>query len=345
MPTVFLIAMRRVESAVAGRWISAAKRLAIGLPFLILCLAACAPPQQVRPPTELIAVKAGPEANLDELARRYLGKSTRKWIIKDFNQINSVSEGQLVLIPRRNYRPGGLAPDGFQVVPVLVYPDLAAVKSEKASRIVDRFQRQMQFLQTEGYHVVDLQHLMAFMAFEATLPPKAVVLTFDGQSRLFYDLIFPILKTHQLPGTLFINPAAVGAEAMVEWPQLREMTESVLSIQCRFPDKLAAPLKPLHFPDRSRLEEIVAALGRDRQEIESRLGQPCRYLAYPEGEVTPLMVMLSEKAGFRGGFNRMGGSNPFYRNPFASHRQPVDWSADIDGFRKHLAVFEPEVLR
>ncbi len=344
MRSASLKAMPRTEKPVYGRF-PRAVRLAVCLPFLVLWFAACAPPQQIRPPSELLAISVGPEDNLDELARRYLGAADRKWIIEDFNRIDALHDGQLLLIPRGNYRPGGLGPDGYQMVPVLAYPDLAAVRSEQTSRIVARFRSQMQFLQTEGYHVVDIRQLAAFMAFDATLPPKAVILTFDDQSRLFYDLIFPILRTLKLPGTLFIAPPAVGGEAQADWSQLREMTESGISIQYRFPATVAGTLKPLRFPDRSRLAQIVATLARERIQIETNIGQPCRYLAYAGGKMAALKIMLAEKAGFAGGFNRSGGSNPFYRHRFAVQREPVRWDEAIDSFRKHLDVFKDEALQ
>jgi peptidoglycan/xylan/chitin deacetylase (PgdA/CDA1 family) len=333
------------ENANRGRRAGLGKRVAIWLPILVLVLAACAPPSQVRPPAELIAVPVGPGDTLDELARRHLGKADRSWIIRDFNNIDSVTEGQRLLIPRHNYRPGGLAPDGYQVVPVLAYPDLATVKSEQASRIVDRFRSQMQYLQTRGYHVVDIHQLTEFIAFHATLPPRAVVLTFDDQSRLFYDLIFPILKDLQFSGTLFIRPAAVGAESMATWSQLNEMSASGVAIQCRWDPKLNAALKAAPFPDRARLEQIAAALRRDREMIATSLNQPCQFLAYPGGEVSVLAILLADKAGFSAALDQTGGSNPFYRHPFMIHRQPVAWEADIAAYRKHLEIFEHEALR
>ena len=344
MRSAFLKPMPRAEPP-SHRRLSTAALLAVCLLFLALWFAACAPPQQVRPPSELLAISVGPEDDLDELARRYLGAADRKWIIEDFNKTDALYEGQLVLIPRGNYRPGGLAPGGYQMVPVLAYPDLSAVRSEQTSRIVDRFRRQMQLLQTEGYHVVDIRQLAAFMAFDTTLPPKTVVLTFDDQSRLFYDLIFPILRNLKLPGTLFIAPSAVGREAMADWSQLREMTESGISIQYRFPATLAGTLKPLRFPDRAGLAQIVSTLARERLQIETNVGQPCRYLAYAGGKMAALKIMLAEKAGFAGGFNRSGGSNPFYRHRFAVQREPVKWDEASDSYRKHLDVFKDEALQ
>ena len=345
MLTLFRNAMPRGEAPADKRRPVRVMRWVGWVPFVILWLSACAPPQQVRPPSELMAVSVGPEDDLDELARRHLGSSSRQWIIKDFNQIEEVTEGQLVLIPRRNYRPGGLTPEGYQVVPVLAYPNLVAVKSEQTARIVDRFRQQMAFIQAEGYHVVDIHQMIAFMNFKATLPPRAVVLTFDDQSRLFYDLIFPILKSYQLTGTLFISPAAVGKESMAKWSQLREMMASGMRIQSRFLKADAARLKPSPFPRRSRLTSVVTALAADRIRIEMILSQPCPYLAYPDGQVATLMALVAEKAGYQAGFNRSGGGNSFYRDLFAIRRTPVRWSEDLDQFRKHFVVFRKEALK
>ncbi len=345
MLTAFLSAIPRTDAYSSGGRPSAIVRPVLWLSLLALLLAGCAPPRQVRPPSELLAISVGPEDNLDDLARRYLGAADRRWVIQDFNGIDSATPGQLLLIPRRNYRPGGLAPDGYQMVPVLAYPDLSTVKSEQVSRIADRFRSQMQYLKSEGYHVVDVHQMAAFMAFDATLPPKAVVLTFDDQSRLFFDLIFPILRTHQFPGTLFIAPGDVGAESMATWDQLNEMMESGISIQYRLPPALAQALKPSRFPDQSELLQIVSDLGRDRREIETRGGQPCHYLVYSGDKMAALKILLAEKAGFKGGFNLAGDSNPFYRNLFALQREAISWDETPENFHKHLQVFKAEVLR
>ncbi len=346
MLTAFLGAMppRADRFASAGRFAAIVSPM-LWLFLLVPWLTACAPPRQVRPPSELLAVAVGPEDNLDDLARRYLGAADRRWIIQDFNGIDSPAPGQLLLIPRRNYRPGGLAPGGYQTVPVLAYPDLSTVKSEQASLIADRFRGQIQYLKAEGYHVVDIHQMAAFMAFDATLPPKAVVLTFDDQSRLFYDLIFPILRTHQFPGTLFITPGAVGAESMATWTQLNEMMEAGIRIQYRLPPALAQGLKPTRFPNQTELAQMVSRLARDRQDIETQGGQPCHYLAYVGDDMAALKIMLAEKAGFKGGFNLAGDSNPFYRNLFAVQRVPVSWDELPERFAKHLQVFKDEVLR
>ncbi len=345
MLTAFLGAIPRNDDFGSGGRSKAIVRPVLWLFLLALLLTACAPPRQVRPPSELLAITVGPEDNLDDLARRYLGSADRRWVIQDFNGIDSAAPGQLLLIPRRNYRPGGLAPDGYQMVPVLAYPDLSTVKSEQVSRIADRFRAQMQYLKSEGYHVVDIHQMAAFMAFDATLPPKAVVLTFDDQSRLFFDLIFPILRTHQFPGTLFITPDAVGTESMATWVQLNEMMEAGISIQYRLSPALAQSFKPARFPDQSTLVQIVSELARDRLEIETQGGQPCHYLVYSGDKTAALKILLAEKAGFKGGFNLIGESNPFYRNPLAVQREPVRWDETPENFHKHLLVFKAEVLQ
>ena len=345
MLTAFLGAIPRADSRVAAGRLAARVCPLLWLSLLAFLTAACAPPLQVRPPSELLAISVGPDENLDDLARRYLGAADRRWIIQDFNAIESAAPDQLLLIPRRNYRPGGLTPDGYQMVPVLAYPDISTVKSEQVSRIADRFRRQMQYLNTEGYHVVGIHQMAAFMAFEATLPPKAVVLTFDDQSRLFYDLIYPILRTQQFPATLFIEPGAVGTESMATWSQLTEMMESGISIQYRMPRAVAQSLKPARFPKQSDLAQVVSVLARDRLDIETRGGQPCRYMAYSGDQMAALKILLAEKAGFTGGFNLAGGSNPFYRHPFAIQREPVSWDEAPKAFQNHLLVFKAEVLR
>jgi biofilm PGA synthesis lipoprotein PgaB len=99
------------------------------------------------------------------------------------------------------------------------------------------------WLSGHGYHVISLQQLMDVRNGHATLPDKAVLLTFDDGLRSSYTKVFPLLKAYHYPAVTAVVGAWVDLAAnakvdfgprlytrddFVTWEQLREMQDSGL---------------------------------------------------------------------------------------------------------------------
>lgn len=66
----------------------------------------------------------------------------------------------------------------------------------------DRLIAQLGWLQRNGYQPVSIDALLAAREGRATLPDKAVLLTFDDGFESFYTRVYPILKAFQFPAVL-----------------------------------------------------------------------------------------------------------------------------------------------
>ncbi len=87
---------------------------------------------------------------------------------------------------------------------------------------VQEFERQMAFLASR-YAPVSLDRAVRALRGEATLPPRAVAVTFDDGYRNNLVLAAPVLARHRIPATLFAVSGLVGTDRWM-WPyELEEM--------------------------------------------------------------------------------------------------------------------------
>lgn len=76
-----------------------------------------------------------------------------------------------------------------------------------------RFERQLRELMRRGYRVVPLRWLVERAERGERLPRKRVVLTFDDGYASVYEHAWPVLRTLELPATVFLASAFIGSEA------------------------------------------------------------------------------------------------------------------------------------
>lgn len=78
------------------------------------------------------------------------------------------------------------------------------------------FERQLQHL-VRCYHPIGADELTAAIMGRHTLPPRAVVVTFDDGYRDFMELAWPLLRRHHVPAILFVPTAFVDQPGRGFW--------------------------------------------------------------------------------------------------------------------------------
>src|SRR5215210_6210852 len=78
------------------------------------------------------------------------------------------------------------------------------------------FEAQMRYVAAH-YRVVPAWELVRALRGESTLPPNALVLTFDDGYRCFQDTAVPILQRLGLPVTLFVPTNYPGTPGAMFW--------------------------------------------------------------------------------------------------------------------------------
>lgn len=288
-----------------------------------------------------VVVKAGPRDTLTSLARTYLGSSDKAWRIAAYNNIEVLKPGQRVVIPKAPLSPGGIYQDGYQTVPILIYPALTSRPSKSKAVHVGTFDRQMQYLNENGFDTVSLDQLHAFLSQADQLPPLAVMVTFDTTKSWVYELAFPILKKHGMRAALFIRPGEVGTKDRVTWLQLAEMAAGGMDIGL-YGTSFKSPAK-------ENLKKFFDAFEKKFTQpqliFRSRLKVPCRDYAYPGGKTNDLTIAMLKKHGYRTAFTRTRGHTPFFADNYKIKRSYIYGNFDMNRFRQNLKTFRSAELQ
>jgi len=304
-----------------------------------------APAQVVQTP-EFVALVVQPGETLASLAGTWLHDPARAWEIAEYNGIVDAAPGQELAIPLRPFRRGGLTPERYQTVPILVYHQFAEKSTNKM--IVSRaaFEAQMQLLKDKGYRVVTLEQLLAFVEFRGQLPDKSVVITIDDGWRSMYDIVFPILKKYGYPATLFVYTQLItGSGKSLSWDQVREMAAQGLDVQCH----TITHRNLAQRQDQESADQYYATLLREitdsARTLELKLGKRPTFLAYPYGDTNGLAVALLRRNGYQAAFTVVREPNPFFAPNFRLSRAMIFGDADLTKFEKNLITTERKALR
>jgi len=134
-------------------------------------------------------------------------------------------------------RPAASRPPDSLRVPILVYhniqpaADARAVQGADLSMRPEVFAAQMQYLKDEKIPVVSFGALLDALEGKRTLPPGAVVITFDDGRVNQYHNAFPLLKRLGFPATFFPFTHAMDRnKRYFTWDQLREMQAAGMSV-------------------------------------------------------------------------------------------------------------------
>jgi peptidoglycan/xylan/chitin deacetylase (PgdA/CDA1 family) len=293
-----------------------------------------------------IAVIAREGDTLSFFASKYLNDPSMDWFIAEFNDIETLTPGQTLIIPLKPYQKGGLTSKGYQTVPVLSYHHFSLDRADKLTVTKSTFEEQMKFLKDRGYRVITLDQLFDFLEFKSQIPKKSVVINIDDGWRSTYDIAFPILKKYGYPATLFVyTDLIVGSEKTLSWDLIQEMANNGMDIQCH--TKTHRHLTTIDQKEsfKEYFEAIEKELSACEAMIKKKLNKEVKYLAYPYGDTNPLVIELLKKHGYWGAFTIKRGGNPFFIHNYRLNRSMIYGDFDLNQFEKNLTVFTEESLK
>lgn len=276
--------------------------------------------------------------NPEILASLFLGNKGRSWVIEEANRGVLFEEGQWVVIPLKEEK-GGLRRDGYQVVPVLCYHRFAETCDASLCTPTELFERQMAYLEKNGYKVISMAELLDFLNYRRSIPQKAVVITMDDGYSSAYEIAFPILKKHGFTATLFVYTDFVGAsKSAITWDQLRTMKSAGFEIGSHSLSHCDLTKKKEGEGDDAYQVRVRKELFLSKRILDEKLDQTTIYLAFPYGEFDERLLAFCDEAGYRLGFSVKQGGNPFFSNPLSLKREQI-LKKDIDHFVAKLRTF------
>lgn len=324
--------MRRIRHRFSACCLAIWLAAAIGCTALVQSRRARAP---VIRTDQFVIITTQTGDTLPDLARVYLNDVTQWPRIAAYNRINTVSAGQRLVIPLKPTAPGGLAADGYQTVPILLYTQIKRKSDQSKGVSQAAFERQMQYLKTAGFATISLDQFYGFVQLSGQLPDHAAIVCLEGADRWVFDIGFPILQRHRLRAALFVPVDQIDQPGKLTWNELGQLAAGGIEIGVLGKRIVLTPGKDpdKHWSDLER--EIVAA----KKAIELNLNPVGHYFAYADGNPDDLTVALLKKHGFRLGLTRQSGANPFFVHDFAIRRTLIADSPSVQQFQKHLMTF------
>ncbi|HEX3736446.1 MAG TPA: polysaccharide deacetylase family protein [Solirubrobacterales bacterium] len=184
-------------------------------------------------------------------------------------------------VPILEYHVLGHPPEGAP------YPELYVGRTD--------FEKQMDWLEEQGYQVVTLEQVEAAWYHGGKLPPQPIVLSFDDGYRPQYTFALPTLREHGWAGVL--NLKAEGSD----------LYESNVKAMIAAGWELAA--HTIHHLDLTELgpEELKEEVEGSRKILSSEYGVPVDNFCYPAGRFDETVVEAVEAAGYTGATTEISG--------------------------------------
>jgi peptidoglycan/xylan/chitin deacetylase (PgdA/CDA1 family) len=207
------------------------------------------------------------------------------------------------------------------------------------------FERQMQYLKENGYHVITAEDLVAFLGYRQGLPQKSVLITMDDGYRSVYNIAYPILKKYGFKATLFIYTSFVGVSKMaITWDQLKEMQTNGFTIGSHtiYHSDLTNP--KAGESEQEHIARLKEELNGSKKIIDHKLDQDTYFLAYPFGYYDQRSIQMAKEAGYKLAMSVKRGGNPFYANPFTLRRDQI-LEKDLKSFVSRLKTFNHLLLK
>jgi peptidoglycan/xylan/chitin deacetylase (PgdA/CDA1 family) len=306
---------------------------------------AISPPPPVFESDEFVVTFARTGDTAEGLAARFLGDAGKAWMIEDYNGTKLLTPGQEVVIPKQAWNPAGVDPEGYQVVPVLVYHNIGPETKGRLVIAARTFEEQMRYIKTHGYRVVSLAELHEFFAGRRQLPRNAVALTFDDGYRSFLQYAYPVLRELDFRATLFVYTDYVGAgRNALSWAELALLAREGFDIQGH--SKTHGDLRRRRDESGSDYSRrMQAELGEPQALFERHLGRRPDLLAYPYGYFDEDLLQKVREFGYVGAFSVRREGNPAFVGPYRARRSQIYGDMTLEEFARTLTVFSPEPTR
>jgi peptidoglycan/xylan/chitin deacetylase (PgdA/CDA1 family) len=224
--------------------------------------------------------------------------------------------------------------DGVGGLRILFYHRVSADRDELAVSPRD-FRRQMDYLATESYRVVDVVEAMALLDGGRS-PRHTVGLSFDDGFLDVAEEALPILAERGFRATVFVSPGVVDGWARFSWyrrqPPLlgwEEIVDLDREGTLRFEAHSLTHPNLLTLRDAAAWEEINGS----KLSLEARLGRPEVAFSYPSGLFGARERGLVAAAGFHVAVSCEPGVNSSGTDRLALRRRQIDRRDGLLDFR------------
>lgn len=294
---------------------------------------------------EYLFYRMGNNDTLASLSERFWGEPGKAWLIREVNGNTDFRPGDLVIVPLKQTRPGGLYEDGFQGVPILCYHKFGKGKASGMNMPASVFDQQMRYLKDNNYHVISPDDLLGFLDFSQQIPRRSVIISIDDGYRSVRDVAWPILKRYGFVATLFVYTDYIGISSKaLSWDDLREMKAAGFTVGSHSVAHSDLTRPGINETGEQFLGRVKHELATSKKIIDRELDQDTIFFSFPFGRSNAGTIALAKAAGYRMAVTVERGTNPFFSNPLDLRRDMI-LKRDMQSFVSRLITFNSVSLR
>lgn len=251
-------------------------------------------------------------------------------------------------------------PNGYRnEVVVLMYHEFLSKPIPGDDITPSNLATQLALFQKDGYNAITLQQFTQFIDGQGTVPPNAILLTFDNGYQSQYTVAFPLLEKYHDPAVLFLiaswltpGYAPAGVQPPLTTAEVQQMVASgLVSIGTQGWDiHTGVPVAPGLTEAADIGQEYNAATGTTESfaSYEARVGADLAHaqsalaplaggkltaFAYPFGDYDPALISILHQEGFKYLFAaKLGWANIQGQSPNVLYRMNVgSWTTTPAG--------------
>ncbi|MDQ6622812.1 MAG: polysaccharide deacetylase family protein [Verrucomicrobiota bacterium] len=180
----------------------------------------------------------------------------------------------------------------------------------------EMFEGQMKELKDKQIPVISMQDFLAWKRGEKSIPPRAVIITFDDGWKSQYEVGWPLMKKYGYPLTLFIYTEGVkgmhfGGGAAMSWEMLAEMRDAGVDIEAHSAThqdlrKAYDKVQKKRLNPEEYQQWLTAEIIGSKQLLEQKLGIRVNCFAVPFGYINEQVREFIKKAGYEAVFTVYG---------------------------------------
>lgn len=235
----------------------------------------------------------------------------------------------------------------------LMYHEVTPGQKNKQSLNAAKFERQLILMKESGFQWITMKQYAEFVLHGKSVPPNAVLMTFDDGYESFYEYVYPLLLKYRVPATSFLivgtidHPQHAGIPKL-NWKQVREMHASGVDFYSHSFDShqyapldaagkrskaiLRGPVYSKQLGRKETQEEYAARVRRDLEKanavLREKIGNDMNVIAFPYGVFSPSLLRICKDLDMRvsftvlSGINRPGGLNGYRVNAGGADNDP-----------------------
>lgn len=173
-------------------------------------------------------------------------------------------------------------PAGSAKVPILLYTHIAAgledniyYQHESPLNIdPEVFRQQMQVLKQAGYTSIPVSLVSQILVSGGNLPPRPVVITFDGNTAGLYTKAFPIMKEMGFTGVLYLVSSQLDGKGALSSAQVKEMVAAGWEVGSK-------GMTGVDLTKAENTKKWSDEISSSRLDLEKKLEVPVTSFAYP----------------------------------------------------------------